>query len=288
MSILNQFPRSSQAASESAVSARVSVGSGGSKVTSIHRNVSQEVDSVMAAESFSEAEMRELVAKKIQSLPPLSKTIVDIYALRRSPDPDVTRLKEIIRNDSATAGNLVKICHCVAYGLSKRVKTPEDALSQLGTRMVINVAMSTSMSAHVKADLAPYGATQDSFADTSSTQGLIIRKWKEPKFSTTADDVQFAALLQEIGALVTSQIAMEKGKASALQSALSQTEDRVAAEESIFGMSSASVAAIVFSEWKFSQDIVDYIGGSDRPETAPEYAAMGAKALKIAKVLAPL
>lgn len=53
-------------------------------------------------------------------------------------------------------------------------------------------------------------------------------------------------------------------------------------------MSSASVAAIVFSEWKFSQDVVDYIAGSDRPETAPEYAAMGAKALKIAKVLAPL
>lgn len=112
--------------------------------------------------------------------------------------------------------------------------------------------------------------------------------WKEPKFSATADDVQFAALLQEIGALVTSQIAKEKEMTSALQYALSQSEDRIGVEESMFGMSSASVAAIVFSEWKFSQDIVDYIGGSDHPETAPEYAVMGAKALKIAKVLASL
>ena len=53
-------------------------------------------------------------------------------------------------------------------------------------------------------------------------------------------------------------------------------------------MSSGPVAAIVFSEWKFSQEIIDYIAASDRPETAQESAIMGARALKIAKILAPL
>lgn len=53
-------------------------------------------------------------------------------------------------------------------------------------------------------------------------------------------------------------------------------------------MSSGPVAAIVFSEWKFSQDIIDYIAASDKPETAQESAVMGARALKIAKMLAPL
>lgn len=173
MSTLNQFPKPSATPSATAAPAKVSAGSNGGNVTSIYRNVSQGVDAAIAApasESVSKEEMRELVVKKIKSLPPLTKTIVDIYALRRSPDPDMAKLKKIIRNDPPTAANLVKICGCAAYGLSKRVKTPEDAISQLGTRMVINVAMSTCMNAHVNADPVPYGATQDSFAETSSTQ----------------------------------------------------------------------------------------------------------------------
>lgn len=237
MSTLNQFPKPSATPSATAAPAKVSAGSNGGNVTSIYRNVSQGVDAAMSAEShsgISEAEMRELVTKKIQNLPPLPKTIVDIYALRRSPDPDRNKLLDIIQKDSMTAGNLVKISNSVVYGLSRTVKTPDEALTYLGTRMVINVAMSTSMSAHLKPDLTPYGATPDSFADTTSTQGLIIRKWKEPKFATHAEDVQFAALLQEIGALVTSKIAIENKNVPALQSALSTNGDRVEAEESVF------------------------------------------------------
>ena len=184
--------------------------------------------------AISEAEMRELVTKKIQNLPPLPKTIVDIYALRRSPDPDRNKLLDIIQKDSMTAGNLVKISNSVVYGLSRTVKTPDEALTYLGTRMVINVAMSTSMSAHLKPDLTPYGSTPDAFANTTSTQGLIIRKWKEPKFASHAEDVQFAALLQEIGALVISKIAIEKKNATALQSALATTEDRVVVSEPVY------------------------------------------------------
>lgn len=105
--------------------------------------------------------------KKLQNLPPLPRTIVDIYALRRSPDPDRNKLLQIINNDPMTAGNLVKISNSVVYGLSKKVKTPDEALTFLGTRMVINVAMSTSMSAHLKPDLSPYGATEEAFATVS-------------------------------------------------------------------------------------------------------------------------
>lgn len=112
-------------------------------------------------------ETRDAVMKKLQNLPPLPRTIVDIYALRRSPDPDRNKLLQIINNDPMTAGNLVKISNSVVYGLSKKVKTPDEALTFLGTRMVINVAMSTSMSAHLKPDLSPYGATEEAFATVS-------------------------------------------------------------------------------------------------------------------------
>jgi len=132
------------------------------------------------------------------------------------------------------AGNIVRISNSAAYRSSNVIKTPKEALARLGTRMVINVAMSTTMSAHLKPDLSPYGVSVDSFTHATSTQGLIIRKWKEPKFTSHSEDIQFAALLQEIGALVISKIALDKKNVQIFQAALTEGDDRVAAEESVF------------------------------------------------------
>lgn len=290
MSTPSQFPRPSAAPAASAAATSASAADGG-KVTHIYRNVAQGVDSAISAEpntTFPESEMREMVARKVQNLAPLPKTIVDIYALRRSPDPDRDKLLGIIKKDVRLASNLVKISNSAALALSRTVRTPDEALMYLGTRMVINMAMSMSMSAHLEPDLSPYGVSVESFTETTALQGAIINKWREPKFVSFTDDLQFAALLQEIGALVLSKVAIDRKISQSFQKALAESDDRIAVEESVFGLSSSAAAAMVFSEWKFSQDIVDYIGGSDEPESTPESALVGARALKITKILAPL
>lgn len=58
------------------------------------------------------------------------------------------------------------------------------------------------------------------------------------------------------------------------------------AEEAVFGIPSSEVTALVFTEWKFNEEMVKYIGASDHPELADDGNA--AKALKIAKTLIPL
>ena len=290
MSTPSQSPKPSATPVASAAATLAPAASGG-KVAHIYRNVAQGVDSAMSAEPktpLSESEMKELVIRKVQNLPPLPQTIVDIYALRRSPDPDRTKLLGIIKKDPGLAGNLVKISNSAALALSRTIKTPEELLTYLGTRMVINMAMSMSMSAHLDPDLSPYGVSVESFAETTALQGRIVSKWHEPEFAAYTDDLQFAALLQEIGALVLSKVAIDRDVSQSFQKALAESDDRAAVEESVFGLSSSTAAAMVFSEWKFSHDIVDYIGGSDKPESAPEPALVGAKALRIAKILAPL
>lgn len=201
MPIPSQPARASVLSTEPIRNVRAAVVSTEGPVPSIHKIVTRGVEATLDSSEalpLSAEETREAVMKKLQNLPPLPRTIVDIYALRRSPDPDRSKLLEIINNDPMTAGNLVKISNSVVYGLSKKVKTPDEALTFLGTRMVINVAMSTSMSAHLKPDLSPYGATEETFANVSGIQGMIVKHWREPKIRQTNDDLQFAAFLQEI------------------------------------------------------------------------------------------
>lgn len=178
MSTPNQFPRPSVLSGESNKNVRAAVVSIGSGAATIHRNVSGGVEAAMSAAepsaAVTEEEMRDLISKKIKSFPPLPQTIVEIYALRRSADPDTNKLLKIVSSDSNMAANMVKISNSVVYGLSGSVKTPADALRRLGTRMVINVAMSSSMSAHLQPDLSPYGIRNEAFSEASSAQGLVI------------------------------------------------------------------------------------------------------------------
>lgn len=276
MSTPNQAPKSSVYSPESARNVRAAVVATEGGVASIHRSVAAGVDSAISATGesvfLSEGEMRETVLKKVQNLPPLPKTIVDIYALRRSDDPDIDKLLQIIKGDPMTTTNLIKISNSVIYGLSQKVKTPAEALRMLGYRMAINVAMSTTMSAHLKPDLSPYGIDVESFTETSALQSSIIEKWGEPQIAKSQSDLQFAAFLQEVGTLVISKVAVEKGMVPAFKAAFSETESQSDTEREFFGLSAPSVTSIVFEEWKFNREIIDFIEGADNPESATESA----------------
>lgn len=135
MSTLSQPQKPSALPTESANNVRAAVISTEGGVTSIRRMVTGGVDATISttpdAAFLSEDEMRATVLKKVQNLPPLPKTIVDIYALRRSDNPDVDKLLQIIKGDPMTTTNLIKISNSVIYGLSQKVKTPAEALRML-------------------------------------------------------------------------------------------------------------------------------------------------------------
>lgn len=136
--------------------------------------------------------------------------------------------------------------------------------------MAINVAMSTTMSAHLKPDLSPYGIDVESFTETSALQSSIIEKWGEPKIAKSQSDLQFAGFLQEVGALVISKVALEKGLVPAFKAEFSGTESQSEVEKKYFGLSTPSVTSIVFNEWKFNREIIDFIENADDPESAGE------------------
>lgn len=204
MSTPSQAPKSPAFSPESVRNVRAAVVSTEGGVASIHRNVSVGVDSAMVSkpqESVTRIgadDMRALVQKKVQNLPPLPKTIVELYEMRRSDDPDLRRLLEIINGDPMMAANLLKLSNSVSYGRSQNFKTPSEALAKIGYRMAINIAISTSMSAHVKPDLTPYGSDIDTFTKTTKHQNLIIETWSEPKISAIRSELGFAAFLQEV------------------------------------------------------------------------------------------
>lgn len=233
-------------------------------------------------------EMREMVIQRIRNLPPLPKTIADVYALRGSDDFHRDALVKIIQTDPMISANLLKISNSAIYGRPGQVKTVSGAIEMLGDKMAINAVICASIGGHLKSDLSPYGTDIQAFTVTSSLQSTIIERWSDPKLSQIQTDLQFAAFLQEVGVLVASKVAIEKNLVQSLKRSLAEEPEQSAAEEAVFGLSSAPVTALMFSEWKFNDKLIGYIEGADHPELAPSEVVVGSQALKIVKTLAPL
>lgn len=230
MTLLRISPQTSETPSDKEVYAdsqsSVVAGKTSENVVSL---VSTPSDTALAS-----VDIRSAIIGKIQNLPPLPKTIVDIYALKRSKYPDTDKLLEIIQTDPMIVATLLKISNSVMYGLSRQIKTASDVLKVLGYRMVINVAMCTSISKHLKPDLSPYGVDLEAFTSNSALQGAIMEKWLDPQFSSIQSDLQFAAFLQDVGVIVISKVAIEKDLVPAFRQAIALTGDRTLAEESVF------------------------------------------------------
>lgn len=285
MPTLSHSPSGTAPSAHSAPSVR------GRGAEDISQNVVRGVGAAMgdiSEPALNGGQMKELVLQKVQNLPPLPKTVIDIIALRNSGEPDTIALQKIIQKDPMITANLLKISNSVMFGNSRQIRTLSDVIKVLGFRMVINVAMCSGVGEHLKPDMSPYGIDTETFTKTSSLQATIIEKWPEPKMSKIQGDLQFAAFLQEVGAIVISKVAIEKNLVDAFKQALAEHSDQEDAEESVFGLSAASVTSLMFSQWKFNQSIVDYIEGSDYSADAGDSAFVGSRALKVAKILAPV
>lgn len=168
------------------------------------------------------SEVKALIIKRVQSLPPLPKTVVEVNKLRRMPEPDNEQLLKIIKDDTTIVMNILKAGNSAMYGWSGRVRTPSDALSLLGFKMVSNIAIITAVGTYLKPDLSPYGVDMEKFTDISLLQSNIIERWTDPKVVAVKKDLQFAVFLQEVGKIIVSMVLDEKKIAGVFQKEIAE------------------------------------------------------------------
>ncbi len=65
--------------------------------------------------------MTEVLSKKIDSLPPLPKTIIDLEEFKKSPNKDLEVLDKIIEQDPLIVATLLKVSNSAMFGFNNKV-----------------------------------------------------------------------------------------------------------------------------------------------------------------------
>ena len=225
--------------------------------------------------------------RRVESLPPLPRTIILIEEYRRKSEKEISELHDIISKDALIVTNLLKIANSAMFGFRSKVETPLRAISLLGINFTISVAISASSQKLLVTTLAPYGLTNDNFMNSSNIASVLASLWLGKIDETIKDEIILPALLIDIGKYIIADMIIndqkEKDFKAKIEEGILSIEE---VEKEFLGFSSSYVTAQIFKHWKLSPNLINSIEFVDDINSVSKEFERKAKILSVIKTVA--
>jgi len=232
--------------------------------------------------------MKSSIIESIKSLPPLSKTIIDVNKVYADPDSCIADLAKVIEKDPMIVANLLKAANSPLYGFRKEIKNAAQAVSLFGMSMTRSVVIGNSVRNLLNVDMQPYGITPNKFAEISSLQASLMFNWMRKVDRQKAEKLYLATLLQETGKILIASYIIQEDETTTFASEIEMTNNIAMVEKSYVDVTSAEVTALVFKHWGFDDEFIEMIKYADDPASAPDDIKEFSIALNIVKTAIPI
>ncbi|AXH13785.1 HDOD domain-containing protein [Malaciobacter mytili] len=228
--------------------------------------------------------MKELIIEKIDSLPPLPKSVLELEKFRKLPNKDPRELRSIIEKDPLMITTILRVANSAMFAFKDKVETPSRAISLLGTNFCISIALGSVVQNLIKSNLEAYDATTDDFLFISNLSSMLINAWISSVDEGLKDELMLAAFLQEIGKFIISDLIVENNLIQEFQDKLKEN-DIENVEKEFMGFSCSRITANIFKHWNLSPNLIFTIGFVNDLDSCPKEFIKKAQILQIVKIL---
>lgn len=193
------------------------------------------------------------------------------YQLREKLDnPDTTfdELASVIKTDPAMSARLLKIVNSAFYGLGEKVDTLTHALSIVGTEQLTDLALAaivTSKFQGIPRDLI----NMETFWMHSIGCGIAARRIARQVPGVESEKMYLGGMLHDIGSLIFFKESPEVAKKILLRCKESG-EHLFKVEKEVLGYDHAEVGALLLTEWKLSEQLVEMVRYHHQPSKAED------------------
>ena len=225
--------------------------------------------------------------RRVESIPPLPRTIILIEEYRRKSEKEISELHDIISKDALIVTNLLKIANSAMFGFRSKVENPLRAISLLGINFTISVAISASSQKLLVTTLAPYGLTNDNFMNSSNIASVLASLWLGKIDETIKDEIILPALLIDIGKYIIADMILNEQKEKEFKAKIEEGILSIEeVEKEFLGFSSSYVTAQIFKHWKLSPNLINSIEFVDDINSVSKEFERKAKILNVIKTVA--
>ena len=212
------------------------------------------------------------ILQKIESLPPLPKTVIEIEEFRKKLNKEAIELLNIIEKDALIISTLLKISNSAMFGFRSKVETPSRAVSLLGINFTVSIAIGGTVQNLLMTNLEPYGINSDDFMKASNISSMLANLWLSKIDTDLKEEMVLPALLQEAGKFILADLVLGEKKSELFKSIVASTNSIKDAEKEILGVTTSQITAQIFRHWKLSDNLINMIEFvDDISKVAPEY-----------------
>ena len=230
--------------------------------------------------------MNEVLTKKIDSLPPLPKTILDLEEFKKSANKDLEKLLPIIEQDPLIVATLLKVSNSAMFGFNNKVETASRALHLLGVNFTLSIAFGSAIKNAFDTDLAAYGMTADGFLGNANMSSNLLATWLGRVNNELKEELLLPVFLLETGRFVLSSMAADENKSDDFLTDIKADPLNITnIEREYFKATSTDVTSSIFKYWNLSEKLINIIGYTDNIEKCPEEYLKDAQVLNVIKTI---
>jgi HD-like signal output (HDOD) protein len=230
--------------------------------------------------------MTEVLSRKIDSLPPLPKTIIDLEEFKKSPNKDLEVLEKIIEQDPLIVATLLKVSNSAMFGFNNKVETASRAIHLLGVNFTLSIAFGSAIKNALDIDLGAYGINADKFMAIANLSSNLLKEWIKKVDNTLKEELLLPIFLLETGRFVLSGVAIEDKVHNDFYKKIQQNPADISAiEKEFFGVTSTQVTSSIFKHWNLSDSLVEMIKYSDDIKNCPKNYLKEAQILNVVKTI---
>ena len=228
--------------------------------------------------------MRTSLTDRIDSLPPLPETIIELENFKKSQDKDPEVLLQIIEKDPLIISTLLKVSNSAMFGFNSSIETLSRALGLLGVNFTLSIAFGSAIKNSLDTDLKAYDLHSDDFMRVSNMASNLVSLWISRVDFNLKEELLLPVFLQETGKFIISDLAKDKDKSEEFLSAITNSDDIASVEKEYFDISTSEVTAAIFKHWKLSDKLINMIEFVDDIDNCPEKYRKETQILHVAKI----
>ena len=229
--------------------------------------------------------MKKLIIEKIDALPPLPKSVLELEEFRKMSNKEPLDLLKIIEQDPLIITTVLRVANSAMFGFVSEVETPSRAISLLGINFTISIALGSVIQNLIQTNLDAYNSTTEDFMFSSNLASSLVNAWVSKISFDLKEDLLLPAFLQETGKFVITEVVKDNNQIKEFQDKLATTKNLSDVEKEFTGFTCARITANIFKHWNLSHNLIFSIGFvGDIPHCPKDYIKK-AQILEIIKIL---
>lgn len=214
---------------------------------------------------------REKILKVIESVPMLSASANKLLQTTTDPDHDLQEIVHVVKTDATLTARVLKVVNSAAFGLINEITSLDRAISYLGERLIVGIAIGDCASQLFNKELKGYEGEHGDLWRHNLRTAIASREVVAQSNSDISPDLAFTAgLLHDIGkALISDYL---QGTANEVLEKIGNKEisDYLRAEEELIGFDHPRAGYELALVWKLPEAIAEVIRFHHNPADARE------------------